>query len=200
MKCLVGLGNPGKRYALTRHNIGYMVADRIAQKLGLKFAERGFSSIALGKVPCSGTCAESSQVLLAKPATYMNRSGVAVAEILEDFPIQLKDILVIHDDMDIPFGRIRFKRKGSSGGHRGVQSVIDLTGEQDFPRLKVGIGRPTPGIDPADYVLSGFDDGDLLCEVVETAACAAIMFVTSGLDQAMNRYNRELISEEIENK
>ncbi|HHT84613.1 MAG: aminoacyl-tRNA hydrolase [Bacillota bacterium] len=200
MKCLIGLGNPGKRYALTRHNIGYMVIDRIGQKLGLKFVERGFSSIASGSVPHGLKDAEPSRVLLAKPATYMNRSGVAVVEILEDFPILIQDVLVIHDDMDIPFGRIRFKRNGSSGGHKGVQSIIDLTGQCDFPRLKVGIGRPEAGTDPADYVLSTFDDGDLLSEVVETAACAAIMFLTSGLGQAMNQYNSGLILEELERK
>lgn len=200
MKCLIGLGNPGKRYAFTRHNVGYMVIDRIVQELGLKYTETRFSSIASGKVSSGLEDAEPFQVLLVKPAVYMNRSGVAVAEILEDFPILIQDILVIHDDMDIPFGRIRFKRKGSSGGHRGVQSIIDLTGQSDFPRLKVGIGRPEPGMDPAEHVLGEFDDDDLLSEVVETAACAAIMCLTSGPDRAMNRYNRESIIEEIENK
>lgn len=200
MKCLIGLGNPGKRYALTRHNIGYMVVDCIGRKLGLEFTDRGFSSIALGSLPCGIEDAEPSRILLAKPATYMNRSGVAVVEILEDFPILIQDILVIHDDMDLPFGRIRFKRKGGSGGHKGVQSIIDLTGQCDFPRLKVGIGRPETGTGPAEYVLSLFDDDDWLSEVVETAACAALTFLTSGLGQAMNRYNSESIFEETEGK
>lgn len=199
MKCMIGLGNPGRRYALTRHNIGFMVIDRISQKLKLKFSERGFSSVASGTVSCNLKEAEPAEVLLVKPAVYMNRSGVAVAEILADFPVLSQDILVIHDDMDIPFGRIRFKRKGSSGGHKGVQSIIDSTGDSGFPRLKVGIGRPDSCTDPADHVLSVFDDRDLLSSVIETAACAAIVSLASGLGQAMNRYHCNLTLEEIEN-
>ena len=144
MKCVVGLGNPGAKYALTKHNIGFLVLDKLSQKLGLEFFEDGFGRRATGSVQLShvdGTCAKV-QVLLVKPDTFMNRSGAAVAEVLTDFPIQAADILVIHDDMDISLGKIRFKYEGSSGGHKGVQSIINHLMSNGFPRLKVGIGRP----------------------------------------------------------
>ncbi len=199
MKCVIGLGNPGRRYASTRHNIGFMVLDRISQKLNLGFSEKGFSSVALGTIADSSNESRPVKVLLAKPGTYMNRSGIAVAEILTDFPILSTDMLVVHDDLDIPFGRLRFKRKGSSGGHRGIQSIIDFIGTCDFSRLKVGIGRPDSDIDPAEYVLTSFEDGDLLSSVIDVAANAALYSLASGLGQAMNQYNRNLTVEEYEN-
>ncbi|MGI6163716.1 MAG: aminoacyl-tRNA hydrolase [Bacillota bacterium] len=206
MKCVVGLGNPGKKYALTKHNVGFMVLDRLSEKLGLRFSDRGFSHVARGFVrggtgySSMGVSEMPLEVLLAKPGTFMNRSGAAVAEVLADFPIPATNILVIHDDMDIPFGKIRFKRKGSSGGHKGVQSIIDFIGDSDFARLKIGIGRPEPDIDPCDYVLAPFEDRDVLSTIVETAAMAALDSLVLGLSQAMNRYNHYSGLEETESK
>lgn len=198
MKCVIGLGNPGRRYALTRHNVGFMVLHRVSQKLKIKFTDMGFSAIARGTVPCSVKGLKSVEVLLAKPGVYMNRSGVAVAELLTDFPIEMQDILVIHDDMDIPFGAVRFKRGGSSGGHKGVQSIIDAFRDNTFARLKIGIGRPDNCVDPAEYVLSEFTEKESLSLIVETAACAVIKSLICGIDQAMNRYHGNLVFGEIE--
>lgn len=200
MKCLLGLGNPGRRYVLTRHNVGFMVLDRVCQTLKLNYSEQGFSNLALGAVPCEIKAGGSVKVLLVKPAVYMNRSGIAVAELLADFPVRIQDILVVHDDMDIPYGAIRFKRGGSSGGHKGVQSIIESIGDSGFPRLKLGIGRPDRGVDPAFHVLSEFQDNDSFSSVIETAACAAMTALISGLDQAMNRYHGNSVFEEIEHK
>ncbi|HHY17826.1 MAG TPA: aminoacyl-tRNA hydrolase [Firmicutes bacterium] len=205
MKCVVGLGNPGKKYALTKHNAGFMVLDRISEKLGLKFSERGFSNIARGIVSgkeqgTTGASETPTEVLLVKPGTYMNRAGSAIAELLMDFPILPADMLVVHDDMDIPFGKIRFKHNGSSGGHKGIQSIIDFLGGKDFARLKIGIGRPGPFVDPSVYVLAPFEGQDLLSSIIEMAACAVLDSLVSGLDQAMNRYNHNLGFEENDDK
>lgn len=200
MKCLLGLGNPGRRYALTRHNVGFMVLDRVCQKLKLSYSEQGFNNVALGTMARGLNAEEPIRVMLVKPAVYMNRSGIAVAGLLADFPIRIQDILVIHDDMDIAYGTIRFKRKGSSGGHKGVQSIIESIGNSEFPRLKIGIGRPQLDVEPAVHVLGHFEDNDSFSSVIETAACAALMSLISGLDQAMNRYHGNSVIEEIEHK
>lgn len=209
MKCAVGLGNPGKKYALTKHNVGFMVVDRVAERLGIEFCEQGFNDIAVGCIDPRDYYVEKIaqefegqliEVILAKPKTYMNRSGIAVAELLKEFPIECKDLLVVHDDLDLPFGKIRFRYNGSSGGHKGVQSIIDAICDYSFARLKIGIGRPDPGIDPAEYVLSPFDDQELLSFLVETAACGVLDSLVLGLDEAMNRYNRSLDLEEYGNR
>ena len=128
MKCIVGLGNPGPKYAGTRHNIGYLVVNDIARWFGQPFKEHGFSDIAL----CSYREGNDT-LILARPGTYMNRSGLAVAEIMKDFGIEQKDLLIIYDDMDIPFGKIRLRARGGSAGHRGLSSIIDVAGSEDFP-------------------------------------------------------------------
>jgi len=187
MKCVVGLGNPGKKYRNTRHNVGYMVLDEIAGRFRLAWTDNGFSERALTTLSdCGGV-----DLLLVRPLTYMNSSGLAVSEIMDDYDLQPADVLVIHDDMDLPLGKVRFRRKGSSGGHRGIESIIDETGTSDFPRLKIGVGRPPGGVDPAEHVLSPFsgEDGDILTEVVRLAAEAALSAVCKGIDWAMAHYN-----------
>lgn len=153
----------------------------------MAWSESGFSERALATVPFGG----GVDLLLVRPLTYMNSSGVAVSEVMEDYDLPAADVLVIHDDMDLPLGKVRFKRKGSSGGHRGIESIIEETGTSDFPRLKIGVGRPPEGVDPAEYVLSRFsgDDEEILAEVIRLAAEATLDAVSRGIDWAMAHYN-----------
>ncbi|HHX29012.1 MAG: aminoacyl-tRNA hydrolase [Bacillota bacterium] len=187
MKCIVGLGNPGKKYRNTRHNVGYMVLDEIAGRFRIRWADTGFSETALVTLSLD----ESVDVLLVRPLTYMNLSGLAVKDVMAQHAVQAEDVLVIHDDMDLPLGKVRLRRKGSSGGHRGIESIIGETGLCEFPRLKVGIGRPPEGVEPSDHVLAGFSTGDqeVLREVVRLAAAAALDVVSKGIEWAMSFYN-----------
>lgn len=189
MKCIVGLGNPGRKYANTRHNVGYMVLREIAGRLGISMREHGFSEIGRGLLPEPG--GEETQVLLVKPLTYMNRSGQAALEVSQDFGIQPGDMLVIYDDMDLPFGKIRLRRKGSSAGHKGIESIAAFLETTEFPRLKVGIGRPPEGVDPVEFVLKPYEKADqaALAAVISLAASAALDALTKGIDWAMGEYN-----------
>ncbi len=177
---MVGLGNPGRRYAGTRHNAGFMVLDRLAQEEGLGFRERGEALLA----PWNGGW-------LMKPLTYMNRSGWAVAPFVRKKAIPLDRLLVVHDDLDLPLGRLRLKRGGSSGGQRGVASIIEALGEAGFDRLRIGIGRPPPGVDPVDWVLARFAPGEraVLERVLEAAAGAVRTWREEGLAAAQARFN-----------
>ncbi|MGE5579675.1 MAG: aminoacyl-tRNA hydrolase [Bacillota bacterium] len=189
MKCIVGLGNPGRKYANTRHNVGYMVLREIAGRLGVSMREHGFSEIGRGAL--LGPGGDETPVLLVKPLTYMNRSGQAVLEVAQDFHVQPSDILVIYDDMDLPFGKIRLRRKGSSAGHKGIESIAAFLETTEFPRLKVGIGRPPEGVDPVEFVLKPYEKADeaALAGVVSLAASAASDAITKGIDWAMGEYN-----------
>jgi PTH1 family peptidyl-tRNA hydrolase len=189
MKCIVGLGNPGRKYANTRHNVGYMVLREIAGRLGISMREHGFSEVGRGLLPEPG--GEETQVLLVKPLTYMNRSGQAALEVSQDFGIQPGDMLVIYDDMDLPFGKIRLRRKGSSAGHKGIESIAAFLETTEFPRLKVGIGRPPEGVDPVEFVLKPYEKADqaALAAVISLAASAALDALTKGIDWAMGEYN-----------
>ncbi len=183
MWLLVGLGNPGPSYARTRHNLGWMVVEALAEDQGLSFKE----------VPAlKSLVAEGPQVRLLKPLTYMNLSGVAVALALERWAIPLEHLLVIHDDLDLPLGRLKFAPKGGAGGHRGVLSIIGALGTQEFPRLKLGIGRPPAGISVPDYVLSEFEPSEwpVAEKVIETAVEALEVLLSKGLEKAMSLYNR----------
>ena len=184
MRLIVGLGNPGDRYASTRHNIGFMALDRIAQAYGIAVGKKGFQSLhGSGKV---GEC----KVILVKPQTFMNRSGEAVGEVAAYFRISPCDILVIYDDVDLPFGRLRIRPNGGSGGQRGMASIISTLGTDEFPRVRVGIGRPEGG-DVSGYVLSAFngDERKVLDTVVERVADAVETFCVSGVIEAMDRFN-----------
>jgi peptidyl-tRNA hydrolase, PTH1 family len=144
---VVGLGNPGKEYENSRHNAGFEVLDRLIRRYGIGLQERKF------RASWGAGLAEGRKVLFVKPLTYMNRSGEAVGEILKYFDISAGQVLVVHDDLDLPFARIRIAGRGGAGGHRGIQSIIDHLGTNDFPRLKMGIGRPKHGEPIESFVL-----------------------------------------------
>ena len=186
MKLIVGLGNPGKKYERTRHNVGFLVVDRLAQRHGLKVnEEHGNALVAEWRV-------DGDRAVLAKPQTFMNRSGTAVRDLLHEYHGSAEDLIVIYDDLDLPLGRIRLRAQGSAGGHRGILSIIEYLAGAAFLRVRVGIGRPPEGIDPADFVLSPFDDqerGDAE-KAVERAAAAVGSLLEDGPRHAMELYNR----------
>lgn len=183
---IVGLGNPGLRYARTRHNVGFMCVERIAQVHGWAFNRRERNAlVAEGMI-------DSQRVLLVKPQTYMNESGAAVAGLLRYLPMAVADLLVVYDELDLPLGTIRLRPSGSAAGHNGMRSVIAHLGTQEIARLRIGIGRPPGRMDPVEYVLSEFrpEEREIIAEAVARAADAARCFVTEGLQAAMNLYNR----------
>jgi peptidyl-tRNA hydrolase, PTH1 family len=184
---VVGLGNPGKQYEPTRHNVGFKVLDRVALSLSVPLEERRFQAR-------WGACSINRQkVFLLKPVTFMNRSGEAVGQMLRYFKIPPKQMLVIHDDLDLPLGRIRLALRGGSGGHRGVSSIIEhLGGGQDFARLKLGIGRPLHDETVEAYVLRSPypEQAGAFEEMVVRGAEAAQAVLFSGLVRAMNAFNR----------
>ncbi len=181
MWLVVGLGNPGPAYQITRHNVGFMVLDAMAKRLALK----GWEEF------CQALVLKSEKISLAKPQTFMNLSGQSVSCLARQWQLLPEEILVVHDDLDLPLGRIKIVRSGGSGGHRGVASVIEHLGSRDFPRVKVGIGRPGPGKSVSDYVLSPFEEQELkvVAEIIEKAAEAIETIVESGLERAMNIFN-----------
>ncbi|MCJ7664248.1 MAG: aminoacyl-tRNA hydrolase [Desulfobacterales bacterium] len=182
---IIGLGNPGKEYRLTRHNAGFRVVDRLAREQGIQFKKRqGGAQIGEGRVG-------AQRVVLAKPLTYMNKSGVAVKKLVKALGIPLDHLVVVHDDLDLACGRMKIKEKGGHGGHKGVQSIIEQLGSTDFLRIKVGIGKPHDPDEGADYVLSPFaaDERALVKKSVEQAAEAIEVIIRYGKDQAMNTYN-----------
>lgn len=183
---VAGLGNPGPRYARTRHNVGFWVIDRIVEQEGLGPLRSGHRALyAEWRLP------GGERALLLQPQTFMNESGRSVAAAARWYGTDLHRIIVIYDDLDLPPGRLRLREKGSSGGHRGVQSVIDHLGSQDFPRIRIGIGRPADGRDAADWVLSPFPPGEepVILAAVERAAEAVGLAIRAGFPAAMNRYN-----------
>ncbi len=187
MKIIAGLGNPGREYAHTRHNIGYMVADELARRWGVTF----------GKPDRGAVCAEyraGEKVLLIKPVTFMNRSGRAVSEYAAFYKVEPKDIAVIHDDMDLPIGYLRIRKKGGSGGHNGINSVIRALGTEDFPRFKIGIGHPVHDTRVViDYVLTPFfnEEKEEVAKAVKTAADAVERWLSEDIDLVMQDYNKK---------
>lgn len=187
MKLVVGLGNPGDYYRLTRHNIGFLIVEKVAQEHNLQFSQNRFHST-IGE----GTIADQ-RVVVARPLTYMNLCGEAAKKLLAHFEIDHKALIVVHDDLDMEFGKIKIKEKGGHGGHNGIRSIISTLGADDFVRLKVGIGRPINNRGVTDYVLSSFDSEqlDFLPGVLHLAANAVVSIVTHGLQVAMNEFNRQ---------
>lgn len=182
---LIGLGNPGRQYSDTRHNVGFMLIDRLAVRLnarGMKVQSKAIVTTATH---------EARKLILAKPQTYMNLSGQAAQGLLNFYKLPMENMLVAHDDLDIPFGTIRIRPKGGPGGQGGMASTIEQLGTKDFPRLRIGIGRPPGRMDPAAYVLQSFkrDEMKVLSEIIDRAADAALEFVVNGLDKAMNKFN-----------
>lgn len=182
---LIGLGNPGREYKDNRHNIGFMLVDRLAVHLnarGLKLQSRAIVTSGLY---------EDRKIILAKPQTYMNLSGQSVQGLLRFYKIPPGNLIVAHDDLDLPLGTIRIRPGGGAGGQRGMASTIEYLGTKEFPRLRLGIGRPPGRMDPADYVLQNFSRADLLVVsgTLERATQAVLSFVTDGLNIAMNKFN-----------
>lgn len=187
MKLIVGLGNPGREYAATRHNAGFMVIDRLARELGAAVEKKMFKAL-VGQGQVSG-----EKVALAKPQTYMNLSGEAVGALLNWYKLTAADLIVIYDDLDLPPGKLRIRPAGGSGGHKGMQSIIQVLGTENFPRVRVGIGRPAvPGFETADYVLSRFAESEAgeVGKSLDLAAEVVRSIVLDGVERAMNLYNR----------
>ncbi len=186
MKIIVGLGNPGRKYERTRHNAGFLAIDRIAAGLAVSVSqEKHHALIARSRIG-------DEAVLLVKPQTYMNDSGRAVGAIVSDAYASASDLIVLHDELDLPLGAVRVKVGGGHGGHNGLRSIIELLGSAEFIRIRIGIGRPGPGLDAADYVLSPFlsEERETALLAVDTAAEAARTIIAEGPTRAMNVYNR----------
>lgn len=185
MKMIVGLGNPGRRYANTRHNMGWEALDRVAEAAGIKVNVNRYHGLTgMGVI-------EGEKVILVKPLTYMNLSGDCVQPLAAYYKIPPEDILVICDDVNLPLGRIRFRKSGSAGGHNGLKSLIGRLGSDTFPRLRLGVGSPEAGIDLVDHVLMPFfgEDAEKAEELGKKAAEAVLCFLKDGPDKVMNEYN-----------
>ncbi|KAA0258690.1 aminoacyl-tRNA hydrolase [Deferribacter autotrophicus] len=184
---IVGLGNPGKEYERTRHNIGFMVVDAVAECLDANY-KRGFK----------GGYAKVGDVILLKPFTYMNRSGEAVKDVVNYYKIDTENILIIHDDLDMEFGKIKFKKGGSDGGHNGIRSIINHLGNSNFFRLKIGISKPIRSEYTSQYVLGEFNTSEkkVLPELIELCRNAVLCFVNDGYRVAMNNFNNKKVDKE----
>lgn len=185
-KLVVGLGNPGRQYAQHRHNVGFQVVEALAEAHGLEFDKlKHKARMAVGRIV-------DQRVVLAKPLTYMNKSGESVSPLAHWYKTPLDQMLVVYDDLDIPLGTVRLRPRGGSGGHRGMRSIIQQLGAEDFPRLRVGIDRPPAGWDPADYVLSPFteDEVPVVVDVRERAVAAIECWLQEGVDVAMTQFNQ----------
>lgn len=186
MFLIVGLGNPGRKYQLSRHNAGFMMVDRMAREAGL-----GFREDLLLSLTCR-TDRSGQTVILAKPQTFMNRSGAALCELVRSYPVERDRLLIVYDELALPLGKLRLRRSGSSGGHRGMQSVIEALGTEDVPRLRIGIGPEVPPEDAAEYVLESFSEAEqtVLEAVLDRARLAVDTFLAEGLERAMSLFNR----------
>lgn len=183
MYIIAGLGNPGKEYTGTRHNVGYETLDCLAEKYNVKLNKLKFNSV-YGETSING-----EKVMLVKPVTYMNNSGIAIDEIMKFYKIPAENLIVIYDDIDIPVGTLRIRPNGSAGTHNGMRSIIQHVGT-DFPRIRIGIGR-NPHMDLADYVLQRFskEDAEIVHPIIQKAAEAAVEIIESNVDTAMQKYN-----------
>jgi len=189
MKLIVGLGNPGRSYAGNRHNIGFICLRYFARSQGIKFdRKKGLARIGAGTV-------EGNKLVLARPQTYMNNSGTSVSRLVRSFKVSPKDLLVIHDDLDLPPAKIRISSGSGSGGHKGINSIIEELGTREFTRLRVGIGRPakpsTTEDDIIAYVLSDFTppEKEAISDIIPRVSEAIVCLLTKGLTPAMNKFN-----------
>lgn len=185
MFLIVGLGNPGKQYEQTRHNVGFMALDIIARELNTDVTKVKFKGL-LGE-----TFHEGDKLFLLKPQTFMNLSGQSVLDAVNFYKILPERILVIYDDMDLPAGSLRIRPFGGAGGHKGMESIIYQLGTDKFPRIRIGIGRPDEHRDPTDHVLGRIygEEAEIIAITLQSAAKAALLAVTGGVDLAMNRFN-----------
>jgi PTH1 family peptidyl-tRNA hydrolase len=182
---VVGLGNPGRKYAHNRHNLGFLTVDRLAQRYGLAFTRQK------GKAKIAGGTIAGQRAILAKPQTYMNLSGESVARLVQFFKISSERLLVVYDDLDLPLAHLRLRSGGGSGGHKGLKSVIEHLGIQAFPRLRLGIGRPVHD-NPVDFVLQNFtaDEWIEMDAALDRAVKAIEHWLAYGIDSAMNVFNQ----------
>ncbi|MCF8024652.1 MAG: aminoacyl-tRNA hydrolase [Desulfobacteraceae bacterium] len=182
---IAGLGNPGKKYGFTRHNAGFTAAEGVAEHCRIAIDQKKFKAH-FGKGEYAG-----SQIIVAKPGAYMNLSGPPLRQLAGYFNIPIEYILVIHDDIDIEKGRIKIKEKGGHGGHNGIKSIMEAFGSGDFPRLRIGVGRPEPPTATTDYVLGRFtaEEKKLFAEVLQVAEDAVLTIIRKGLAEAMNQFN-----------
>lgn len=185
MKLVVGLGNPGVKYAGTRHNMGFSAVVELADRYNIRI-DRAECKALTGRLILDG-----EKVLLAMPQTYMNLSGESVQQLLHYYKCEPKDLIVIYDDIDLDVGTVRIREKGSAGGHNGMKNIIQMIGTEEFDRIKIGVGKKPEGWDLADHVLSRFPADDLpsVREAVDNAAKASAEIIVSGADAAMNIYN-----------
>ncbi len=185
MMLVVGLGNPGKEYTLTKHNVGFLVVDELGKRVGIDIQKSKFQSL------YGEGFLEGNKILLLKPQTYMNRSGGAVSSASDFYKIPSENIIVIHDEMDISLGRIMIKPGGGSAGNNGIKSIISSLGSKDFIRIRIGIGKPNAKSDGVNHVLSNFNKSEsaMVEESIQTAADAVLEIMNNGLEKAMTKYN-----------
>ena len=185
---VVGLGNPGKEYAANRHNVGFMVADLLASRLGAKFgrSKRAHADVAEGRLGFGGP-----KLILAKPLTFMNLSGAPVVALAQFFKVPIERVIAVHDELDVPYGQVRAKRGGGEGGHNGLRSMSKSLSSKEYARVRFGIGRPPGRQDPADYVLSDFGAAERkeLEFLVDRAADVVEAVVLEGVEWAQNKYH-----------
>ncbi len=182
---IVGLGNPGREYRETRHNVGFMLLDRLTVKLNARFTR--LQSRAL----VASANYQERKIILAKPQTFMNLSGQSVQGLIHFYKLPLENLLIAHDDLDLPVGTIRIRPDGGSAGQKGMMSILERLGTDEFARIRLGIGRPPGQMEAPDYVLQDFSNADLtvISETLNRAAQAALTWVTDGLETAMNKFN-----------
>ncbi len=182
---IIGLGNPGREYRETRHNVGFMLLDHLTVKLNARFTRLQ------SKALVASANYQERKIILAKPQTFMNLSGQSVQGLMHFYKLPLENLLIAHDDLDLPVGTIRIRPDGRSAGQKGMLSAIERLGTDEFPRLRLGIGRPPGQMQAPDYVLQDFSNADLtvISETLNRAVEAALTWVTDGLDAAMNKYN-----------
>ncbi|MDF2839383.1 MAG: peptidyl-tRNA hydrolase [Clostridia bacterium] len=186
MYVIVGLGNPGDRYALTKHNIGFITVEYIGSQHNIKFNKTKHKAI-IGEGTIGG-----EKVLLVKPQTFMNLSGQSVMEIMSFYKVPIQNLIVIYDDIDLPVGKVRIRPNGSSGTHNGMRNIIYLLNNQGFPRIRIGVDKQPDYMDLGDYVLTKFNEEEkpLITEAVKNSALAAEEIVKNGINAAMNKYNK----------
>jgi PTH1 family peptidyl-tRNA hydrolase len=184
-RIIAGLGNPGRKYFYTRHNAGFLMVDRLASEFGFSLSKAKYDGVyGTGSI-------RNIPVILVKPHSFMNRSGPPVKQLSDYYGIKSEDVLVIHDDIDLALGRIKIKEKGGDGGHKGLRSLIDAFSSGDFPRLRIGIGRPGPGIEITDYVLGKFsmEENNVFDDILKLAGDAVLTILTKGVKEGMNQFN-----------
>jgi PTH1 family peptidyl-tRNA hydrolase len=188
---VVGLGNPGLKYDFTRHNIGFRIIDNLAQDIGIEFkkVKSYYSLVSRGKI-------NNHKVMLAKPQNFMNLSGIAVSKIVSYYKIPFSDLLIVYDDLNLELGQIRIRKKGSAGGHKGIESIIQYLGSEDIPRLRVGIGSSlfNSNIDYISYVLSGFkfEEREKVRGIIKLSTEAIKLIIENDFEEAMRMYNKKL--------